>query len=130
MNSMGFYQPNGMTIKSLLRSSLIGAFITLALIIVPLVHFLTFWFASFLGGFVAGSRIYADQATSIKIGAIMSLVLVVPIIGIIYIANTIFSIKAGFSLIFVVSLLLTLYVGGLGILGASLGGSIARKTKN
>tara|TARA_B100000029_G_scaffold215129_2_gene212969 strand:+ start:784 stop:1143 length:360 start_codon:yes stop_codon:yes gene_type:complete len=119
-----------MTIKSLLRSSLIGAFITLALIIVPLVHFLTVWFASFLGGFVAGSRIYADQATSIKIGAIMSLVLVVPIIGIIYIANTIFSIKAGFSLIFVVSLLLTLYVGGLGILGASLGGSIARKTKN
>ena len=111
------------------KSSLIGAFITLALIIIPIVHFLTVWFASFLGGIIAGSRSYADQVAAIKIGSIMASVLVIPIVGVIYIASTIFGINAGFSLIFVVSLILTLYVGGLGILGASLGGSIARKAR-
>ena len=114
----------------MLKSSFIGALITLALILLPIVHFLTVWFASFLGGFVAGSRISATQADAIRIGATMSILLILPIIGVISISSTIFSMNLDISLIFVLSLLVTLYVAGLGTLGASLGGSMARKVQH
>ena len=49
------------------RAELIGAGVTLALIVIPIVHFLTVWFASFVGGFIAGSRVAANDGGALVI---------------------------------------------------------------
>ncbi len=109
------------------RAALLGAGITLALIVVPIVHFLTVWFASFIGGFVAGTRVAAGDFQALGIGGLMAAFLVIPVVGSLFGAAALFGFELSLLAGVVIGLLLTLYVGGLGVLGAAVGGAVARK---
>ena len=111
----------------MIRAALFGAGITLVLIVIPIVHFLTVWFASFIGGFVAGSRVAADDGGALVIGGLMAALLVLPILGILLGASALLGFDISLLALMLIGLLLTLYVGGLGVLGAAVGGAAARK---
>ncbi len=110
----------------MLRASLVGAAVTFALIAVPVVHWVTFWFAPFVGGYLAGLRTKAAGGDVFLIGLIMGLLLVAPVAGIVALASLMFLDLTVLS-IAVFAGLLTLYVGALSCLGSVVGGSIARR---
>ena len=109
----------------MIRGALIGAGITLALILVPVVHFVTFWVAPLIGGFVAGSKTAADSGTALGIGALMAAFLAGPLIGIL--AGVAAFLGWSPVIVAAIGLPAVVYVGGLGAVGAAVGGAAARK---
>lgn len=109
----------------MIRGALIGAGITLALIIVPVVHFVTFWVAPLIGGFVAGSKTAADSGAALGIGALMAAFVAGPLVGILAAVAVLW----GWSpvVVAVIGVPAVVYVGGLGVVGAAVGGAAARK---
>ena len=109
----------------MLRACLVGAAVTFALIAVPVVHWVTFWFAPFIGGYFAGSRTQAAGGRVFLVGLVMGLLLLVPVAGVVGLASLMFF-DLPVSWLAVVAGVLTLYVAAAGSLGAALGGSSAR----
>ena len=110
----------------MLRASLVGAAVTFALIAVPVVHWVTFWFAPLVGGYLAGLRTKAAGGDVFLIGLIMGLLMVVPVAGIVALASFMF-LDLTVSSIAIFAGVLTLYVAALSCLGAVAGGSTARR---
>ncbi len=110
----------------MLRASLVGAAVTFALIAVPVVHWVTFWFAPFVGGYLAGLRTKAAGGDVFLIGLIMELLMVAPVAGIVALASFMF-LDLTVSSIAIFAGVLTLYVAALSCLGAVAGGSTARR---
>ena len=110
----------------MLRACLVGAAVTLALIAVPVVHFITFWFAPFVGGYFAGSRTQAAGGRVFLVGLVMGLLLLVPVGGVVTLASLWF-LHLQASWVLVLAGVLTLYVAALGSLGAVVGGSSTRR---
>lgn len=109
----------------MLRACLVGAAVTFALIAVPVVHWITFWFAPFVGGYFAGSRTQAAGGRVFLVGLVMGLMLLVPVGGVVTVASLLFlDLQAAW--IVVLAGVLTLYVAALGSLGAAVGGSSTR----
>ena len=109
----------------MLRACLVGAAVTFALIAVPVVHWITFWFAPFVGGYFAGSRTQAAGGRVFLVGLVMGLLLLVPVVGVVALASLMF-LHLPLSWLAVLAGVLTLYVAALGSLGAVVGGSSAR----
>ena len=109
----------------MLRASLVGAAVTFALIAVPVVHWVTFWFAPFVGGYFAGSRTQAAGGCVFLVGLVMGLLLLAPVAGVVTLASLMF-LDLPVAWIAVLAGVLTLYVAALGSLGAVVGGSSAR----
>ena len=109
----------------MLRACLVGAAVTFALIAVPVVHWITFWFAPFVGGYFAGSRTQAAGGRVFLVGLVMGLLLLVPVAGIVALASLMFF-DLPVSWLAITAGVLTLYVAAAGSLGAALGGSSAR----
>ena len=109
----------------MLRACLVGAAVTFALIALPVVHFITFWFAPFVGGYFAGSRTQAAGGRVFLVGLVMGLLLLVPVGGVVTLASLMF-LDLPPSWVLVIAGVLTLYVAALGSLGAVVGGSSAR----
>ena len=110
----------------MLRACLVGAAVTFAMIAVPVVHWVTFWFAPFIGGYFAGSRSQAAGGRVFLVGLVMGLLLLVPVAGIVAVASLIFSLDLPFVWIASFAGVLTLYVAAAGSLGAAVGGSSSR----
>ena len=110
----------------MLRASLVGAAVTFAMIAVPVVHWITFWFAPFIGGYFAGIRTEAAGRDVFLIGVTIGLLMLVPVAGIVALASLIFLDLTILS-IAVSASVLTLYVAALSCLGAVVGGSAARR---
>ena len=109
----------------MLRACLVGAAVTFALIAIPVVHWITFWFAPFVGGYFAGSRTQAAGGRVFLVGLVMGLMLLVPVGGVVTVASLLFlDLQAAW--IVVLAGVLTLYVAALGSLGAAVGGSSTR----
>ena len=111
----------------MLRGALIGSGIILALAVIPILHFVTIWFAPFIGGFVGGSRAGATPNQAFGVGLLMGAIVAGPIIGI----GMIYSVIFGFSIAagLLIGGFVSVYVGGLGILGAVAGGSAMRRQR-
>ncbi len=104
----------------MLRACLLGAAVTFALIVVPVVHWITFWFAPFIGGYLAGVRTQAFGGRVFLVGLVMSLFLLAPVTGIVALASLMFF-DLAVSWLAIVAGALTLYVAAAGSLGAALG---------
>ena len=109
----------------MLRACLLGAAVTLALIAVPVVHWVTFWFAPFIGGYFAGSRTQAAGGRVFLVGLVMGLFLLAPVAGVVALASLMFF-DLAVSWLALIAGVLTVYVAAAGSLGAALGGSSSR----
>ena len=109
----------------MLRACLLGAAVTFALIVVPVVHWITFWFAPFIGGYFAGSRTQAAGGRVFLVGLVMGLLLFAPVAGVVALASLMFF-DLAVAWLAVAAGVLTLYVAAAGSLGAALGGASTR----
>ncbi len=103
----------------MLQGGIIGAGVMIGLLLIPIVHFFTALPSPFIGGFIGGSKTAAGPQEAFGVGAVMA----VAAFGVVAIAA--FALDA--ALLYAVAALVGLYVGGLGALGALLGGRSARE---
>ncbi len=110
----------------MLRSALIGAAITLACIVVPVVHFITAIPSAFIGGYVAGARLACAPGQALAVAGLMAALLAVPVLAAAVIVRIV---DPEFPIGFVAGAGVTLLVwfGGSGAVGAALGGVSARR---
>jgi hypothetical protein len=109
----------------MVKACLVGAAVTLALIAVPVVHFLTALPSAFIGGYLAGSRAAATPGNAFVIGCVMAAMLVLPVAGVLFLMSLFWGFGATAVLVgtggFAVWIVL------LGTLGALIGGNSVRK---
>jgi len=111
----------------MLKACLVGAAVTLALIAIPVVHFITGLPSAFIGGYMAGSRAEATASTAVLIGCLMAVLLVAPVAGVFFLMS--FFWGFGPSVIAMATAMFAAWIALLGTLGALLGGASVRKQK-
>lgn len=109
----------------MLKACLVGAAVTLALIAVPVVHFITGLPSAFIGGYLAGSRAAATPGTALLIGLFMAALLIAPVAGVLFLMSLFW----GFGAIAVLvgTGAFAVWIVLLGTLGALIGGNSVRK---
>lgn len=110
----------------MLRACLVGAVVTFALIAIPVLHYLTFLPAPFIGGYFAGARTGATGGSAFVVGPFMGLLLIVPVSGILALSSMLFLDLTG-GQIAVVAGIYAVYVAALATLGAAVGGASTRR---
>lgn len=103
----------------MLQGGIIGAGVMIGLLLIPIVHFFTALPSPFIGGFIGGSKSAAQPHEALGVGAVMAAVA----FGAVAIAAFAWDV----ALLYALAALAGLYVGGLGALGALLGGRSARE---
>jgi hypothetical protein len=111
----------------MLKACLVGAVVTLALIAVPVVHFLTVWPSAFIGGYLAGSRVEATPGTAVLVGCLMAILLLFPVTGVVFLMSLFFDFGA--VIVFIGTAAIALWIVLLGTLGALVGGASVRKQR-
>ena len=109
----------------MIRAGLMGFGVTLGLILIPLVHFVTALPSPFIGGFIAGTKVQATLQQAVALGVVITGLMMIPFLTASIVVILVTSWSAG-----VVSLLFAMvipYVLALAILGAIFGGNSARK---
>ena len=107
------------------KACLVGAAVTLALIAIPVVHFITGLPSAFIGGYMAGSRAGATPSTAVLIGCLMAVLLVAPVAGVFFLLS--FFWGFGPSAIAIATGAFAIWIALLGTLGALMGGASVRK---
>ena len=102
----------------MLQGGLIGAGVMIGLLLIPIVHFFTALPSPFIGGFIGGSKTATLPHQALGVGAVMAVVA----FGTVAVA----AVALDAALLYAIAALAGLYVGGLGALGALLGGRSAR----
>ena len=102
----------------MLQGGLIGAGVMLGLLLIPIVHFFAALPSPFIGGFIGGSKAAAAPHQALGVGAVMGAIAFAAV------AVAAFALDAAF--LYAVAAIVGLYAGGLGALGALLGGRSAR----
>ena len=110
----------------MLRASLVGAAVTFALIAVPVLHWLTFLPAPFIGGYFVGARTGAVGRGPFVVGPFMAVLLIVPVTGILSVTSVLFLDLTG-GQIAIGSGMYAVYVAALATLGAAVGGASSRR---
>lgn len=110
----------------MLKGALIGFGVTIALILIPIVHFVTALPSPFIGGFIGGSRAQAEAHEALVIGLLMALMAMAPVLLVSGLL-VLFDIASGGGFILVIAGVAAIYVGLLGSLGALIGGRVARR---
>ena len=108
----------------MVKACLIGAAVTLALIAVPVVHFITGLPSAFIGGYLAGSRTSATPGTALVIGSVMAVMLVAPVAGVFFLMSLFFGFGA--TTVLVLTGFFAFWILLLGTLGALIGGTSVR----
>lgn len=109
----------------MLKACLVGAAVTLALIAVPVLHFITGLPSAFIGGYLAGSRAEATPGRALMIGGFMAVLLVAPVAGVLFLMSLFWGF--GTTAIAVGTSAFAVWIALLGTLGALLGGASVRK---
>lgn len=113
-------------VAAMLKACLIGAAVTLALIAVPVVHFITGLPSAFIGGYLAGSRAAATPGKAILIGSVMASVLVAPVGGVLFLMSLLYNFRFGASWVLIFIGFFAFWILLLGSLGAVIGGTSVR----
>jgi hypothetical protein len=111
--------------EAMLKACLVGAAVTLALIAVPVVHFITGLPAAFIGGYLAGTRAEASPGKAVLIGCVMAGVLVAPVAGVFFLMSLFWGF--GVSAVLMLTAFFAFWILLLGTLGALIGGTSVRK---
>jgi hypothetical protein len=109
----------------MVKACLVGAAVTLALIAVPVVHFITGLPSAFIGGYMAGSRAAATPGTAVLIGCLMASLLVAPVAGVFFLMSLFWGFGA--TAVVIGTGAFAVWIVLLGTLGALLGGASVRK---
>ena len=109
-----------------MRSAFIGAAITAACIVVPVVHFATAIPSAFIGGYIAGARLGCTPGQAVGVAGLMAGILALPVLAA---CAAVRLIDADFPTSWALGLAAALLVwfGGNGAVGAALGGASARR---
>ena len=111
--------------EQMLKACLVGAAVTLALIAVPVVHFMTGLPSAFIGGYLAGTRAEATPGKALIIGCVMAGVLVGPVAGVFFLMSLFWGF--GVSAVLMLTAFFAFWILLLGTLGALIGGTSVRK---
>jgi hypothetical protein len=109
----------------MLKACLVGAAVTLGLIAVPVVHFITGLPSAFIGGYLAGSRAAATPLQAFMIGCFMAGLLVLPVAGVLFLMSLFWGFGVG--AVAVGTAAFAVWIVLLGTLGALIGGASVRK---
>ena len=107
-----------------MKACIIGAAVTLALIVVPVVHFVTGLPSAFIGGYLAGTRAEATPGKALLIGSVMAGLLVGPVGGVFFLMSLFWGF--GTTTVLVLTGFFAFWILMLGTLGALIGGSSVR----
>jgi hypothetical protein len=108
----------------MLKACLFGSAVTLGLIAVPIVHFVTAIPAPFVGGYLAGSRAEVTGGGAAAVGVLMAVLLVAPVAGVFSVMSLLFGFGATAVVIGTVGF--GVWIVLLGTLGAAVGGNAVR----
>ena len=106
----------------MLKACLFGSAVTLGLIALPVIHYITAIPAPFIGGYIAGSRAEATGGGAALIGLLMAVLLVAPVGGVMYLSSVLLW-HFGSTTILIVTGVFAVWIAMLGTLGAAIGGN-------
>ena len=110
----------------LYKVAFIGICISIGLLLIPIVHFISGPLGPAIGGFIAGSKAKVTPGESILIGIIMGAYSLLIILPSLWIASHFIE----FQQFWIVATILGyVYISTLGIIGALIGGNIANQAK-
>ena len=110
----------------LYKVAFIGLCITVGLLLIPLVHFVSGPLGPAIGGFIAGSKAKSTPGESFLVGSIMGIYSLLIILPILWIATIMFEFQ---SFWIILTIICYLYISILGIGGALIGGNMANQRK-
>ena len=113
----------------MVKAAASGAGVTLLLMLIPIVHFVTIVPSPFIGGFIGGSKAEATPEQAVGIGLLMGAFMALPI-GVAIVLVTVLSSLGSVALFMGVGVLAVAYIATLGSLGAMYGGRAARNQAN
>ena len=95
----------------------------------PILHFLTGPLGPLVGGFFGGSRAAASLRQAAGIGILMALFMAAPIAGLVAFGTVVTSFipQAVGDALVLVGVIIVVYTGAMGTIGAALGGLLARR---
>ena len=112
----------------MLKGALIGFAVALAMLLPPILHWVSGPLGPLVGGFLGGSRARLRPAHPPLMGLLMGLFMVLPIVVLLLVASTIAqaAIPKGLrSMLEIVGVVIVLYTTFMGSIGAAIGGSLA-----
>ena len=107
------------------RAALAGAAITFGLVLIPVLHFITWLPAPLIGGYMAGVRAECSQGQALLLGLLMAALLAAPVMGILLLIAWLDWIPASWAIWVGGGLLGWFFAGG--VVGSALGGASARR---
>ena len=110
----------------MLKGIAIAFGVTLALALIPVVHFVTVWPAPFIGGFIGGSRARATPVQGLSMGLVLGGLVAAPGLGVAS-GLALLGIIDGLTLVAGLTGLIAAYAALLGSLGFMVGGHAARR---
>ncbi len=112
----------------MLTSALIGSVVALCMWLPPIIHFVSGPLGPLVGGCVGGSRTRATPCRAAVIGLIMGLFMVAPVAGLVLLgsmADISFLPQGIHSALAYVGVVIVVYTGAMGTVGAAIGGRLA-----
>lgn len=118
---------------TVLKGGLVGFAVSLVCLIIPGLHFVTGPLGPFFGGLIGGSQAEADLSRALGIGAVMGLLVAIPVVpvGLLFrdaLASNLPG-PLGSTAIYIIALVFPLYALSLGFYGALLGGHLVRRKR-
>lgn len=116
----------------MLKGALVGFGVALLMLTPPIVHFVTGPLGPLVGGFFGGSRAKATFPVAVGVGLLMALFMVAPVGGLVAL-GTVFDIpflpQSVLDALGVVAVVIVVYTGMMGTVGAVIGGRVAGKAE-
>ncbi len=113
----------------LVKAALIGFGIAIGILFIPIVHFIAGPVSPAIGGFIGGSKAKAEMVDAVIIGSLMGLfsfIIIIPTLAILTATTDLLG--EGFQTFWLIAAILAfLYITMLGIIGAFIGGHMARQ---
>jgi hypothetical protein len=109
----------------MIRAAFLGFGVTIGLILIPVVHFVTALPSPFIGGLMAGMRIKALTNEAVFLGLLITLFMLGPI----FLSGIVIMFLTSWDFTFVLIIILGSlpYILGLSVFGAIVGGILARR---
>ena len=112
------------------KGAFIGFIVALLMLLPPVLHFVTGPLGPFIGGYIGGSKAKASILGAMMVGFLMSLFMVAPMIGLLALGSTLEGLlpRGLLNVLVIIGIIIVVYTGLMGTIGAAIGGLIARKS--
>ena len=111
----------------MLKGALIGFAIALACFLPPIIHWVSGPLGPLVGGYIGGAKTRARGVQALGVGFLMALFMVLPLAVLLMVGSVAQTIlpRGVQSILQVVALVIVLYTGVMGSMGAAIGGALA-----